>query len=67
MNIDLAKYDDPITRKELARDLLTAATHHGFLTISNHGISDELYENQMTVANAVMSLPAEEKLSYEGA
>ncbi|KAF4312989.1 putative clavaminate synthase-like protein [Botryosphaeria dothidea] len=42
VNIDLGKYDDPITRKELARDLLTTATYHGFLTISNHGISDEL-------------------------
>lgn len=65
VNIDFAKYDNPATRKELAQDLLKAVTEHGFLTISNHGISDELYESQMSLAHAVMTLPPEEKLPFE--
>ncbi|EOD50392.1 Clavaminate synthase-like protein [Neofusicoccum parvum] len=65
VNVDFAKYDDPNTRKELAQDLLKAVTEHGFLTISNHGISDELYESQMSLAHAVMTLEPEEKLPFE--
>ncbi|KAL1616934.1 hypothetical protein SLS54_008139 [Diplodia seriata] len=65
VNVDFAKYDDPNTRKELAQDLLKAVTEHGFLTISNHGISDELYESQMSLAHAVMTLSPEEKQPYE--
>ncbi|OJD32510.1 clavaminate synthase-like protein [Diplodia corticola] len=65
VNVDFAKYDDPSTRKELAQDLLKAVTEHGFLTISNHGISDELYESQMSLAHAVMTLSPEEKQPYE--
>lgn len=66
VNIDLAKFDDPEGRKELARDLYEAATGHGFLTLTNHGISDEVYMRQMTLANAAMTLPPEEKAPYEG-
>ncbi|EHY55602.1 hypothetical protein HRR83_007816 [Exophiala dermatitidis] len=65
VNIDLAKFDDPEGRKELARDLYEAATGHGFLTLTNHGISDEVYMRQMTLANAAMTLPPEEKAPYE--
>lgn len=65
VNVDFAKYDNPATRKELAQDLLKAVKEHGFLTISNHGISEELYESQMSLAHAVMTLSPDEKLPYE--
>ncbi|PLB53903.1 Clavaminate synthase-like protein [Aspergillus steynii IBT 23096] len=65
VNIDLAKYDNLSTRQELARELLTAVTEHGFLTISNHGISPELYRSQVNLANAVMTLPPDEKQPFE--
>lgn len=65
VNIDLSKFDDPVTRKELAKELLDGATKHGFLTLSNHGISKELSESQVSLAHAVMTLPAEEKAPYE--
>lgn len=66
VNLDLAKFDDPEGRKELARELYEAATGYGFLTITNHGISDEVYQRQMQISNAMMTLPAEEKAPYEG-
>ncbi|KAI1484926.1 gibberellin 2-oxidase [Biscogniauxia mediterranea] len=65
VNIDLSKFDDPVGRKELAKDLYEAATGYGFLTLTNHGISDEVYARQMQIANAMMTLPPEEKAPYE--
>lgn len=65
VNLDLAKFESPEGRKELADKLYEAATGHGFLTLTNHGISDETYKRQMQIANAVMTLPPEEKRPYE--
>lgn len=65
-NIDLSKFDDPVGRKEIAEQLFKAATGHGFLTLTNHGISDEVYARQMELANATMTLPPEDKAPYEG-
>ena len=47
VNLDLSKFDDPVGRQELARELYEAATGYGFLTLTNHGISDEVYQRQM--------------------
>lgn len=66
VNLDLSKFDTQAGRQELAKDLYEAATGYGFLTLSNHGISDEVYARQMQIANAMMTLPAEEKAPYEG-
>ncbi|UQC79546.1 uncharacterized protein CLUP02_05026 [Colletotrichum lupini] len=66
VNLDLSKFDTQIGRQELAKDLYEAATGYGFLTLSNHGISDEVYAHQMQIANAMMTLSAEEKAPYEG-
>ncbi|ORY58449.1 uncharacterized protein BCR38DRAFT_413311 [Pseudomassariella vexata] len=65
INLDFKKFDDPSTRQELAKELLDGVTKHGFLTISNHGISNELYERQVQLANTVLTLPPEEKAPYE--
>ncbi|KAJ0309882.1 hypothetical protein Brms1b_008921 [Colletotrichum noveboracense] len=66
IDLDLSKFEHLETRKELAKDLLQAVTQHGFFTISNHGISTKLWDHQMDVANAVMTLSNEEKRPYEG-
>lgn len=42
VNLDLSKFDDPVGRQELAEELYEAATGYGFLTLTNHGISDEV-------------------------
>lgn len=65
VDLDLSKFDDPATRSELAKELLDGVTKHGFLTLSNHGISPELYESQVSLAHAVMTLSPEEKSPYE--
>ncbi|PYH93103.1 Clavaminate synthase-like protein [Aspergillus ellipticus CBS 707.79] len=65
VNIDLAKFEDSVARNELARELLTAVTEHGFLTISNHGISPELCLSQVNLANAVMTMSPEDKKLFE--
>ncbi|KAL3418518.1 hypothetical protein PVAG01_10234 [Phlyctema vagabunda] len=65
VNIDLSKFDDPQTRRTLAKELLDGVTKHGFLTISNHGIPKPLYKSQVSLAHAVMTLPPNEKAPYE--
>lgn len=66
VNLDLSKFDDPAGRQELAKDLYAAATGYGFLTLTNHGITDEVYSRQMQISNAMMTLPPSEKAPYEG-
>lgn len=65
-NLDLSKFDDPITRKELANRFLKALTGTGFFTVSNHGITHEQWNQQMDLAHAVMTMAPEEKKPYEG-
>jgi isopenicillin N synthase-like dioxygenase len=66
VNLDLSKFDDPVGRQELAKDLYEAATGYGFLTLTNHGITNEMYSRQMQISNAMMTLPPSEKAPYEG-
>lgn len=65
VNLDMSKFDDPSTRQELAREMFEGVTKHGFLTLSNHGISQELMESQVDLAHAVMTLTPEEKAPFE--
>ncbi|KAF8857059.1 gibberellin 2-oxidase [Acephala macrosclerotiorum] len=64
-NLDLSKFDDLTTRKELAKEFFTALTTTGFFTITNHGISKEDWDQQMDLAHAVMAMSSEEKKPYE--
>jgi isopenicillin N synthase-like dioxygenase len=66
VNLDLSKFDDPKSREELAREFYQAFTEDGFATISGHGISNEVWDSQMNLANAVMTMSPEEKVRYEG-
>ncbi len=65
-NLDLSKFDDPFTRKELAHEFHKALTEEGFFTITNHGISEEDWDHQMDLAHAVMTLSPKEKAPYQG-
>lgn len=66
MNLDLSKFEDPELRKALARDFYKAFTEEGFATISGHGISQEVWDQQMDLANVIMTMKPEEKIPYEG-
>lgn len=65
-NIDLAKFDGPETRKDLAREFFKAMTEDGFLTVSGHRISEETWDMQMDLAYATMTMGPKEKVPYEG-
>ncbi|RDW84618.1 putative clavaminate synthase-like protein [Coleophoma cylindrospora] len=65
VNLDLSRFDDLEGRQELARDFYKAFTEEGFLTLSGHGISEEVWAQQMDLAYTTMTLPPEEKALYE--
>ncbi|KAL4783650.1 hypothetical protein BJX76DRAFT_368237 [Aspergillus varians] len=65
VNLDLSQFDTAAGRQELASSLFEAATGYGFLTLTNHGIPDEVYQRQMQIANGIMTLPPDEKAPYE--
>ncbi|KAI0126255.1 hypothetical protein BJ170DRAFT_726185 [Xylariales sp. AK1849] len=65
MDLDLSKFDDLNARKDLARDFLKAFTEEGFVTIAGHGISIETWNQQMDLANAIMTMSPEDKVSYQ--
>ncbi len=65
-NLDLSKFEDPVTRKELAQEFHKALTEEGFFTITNHGISEEEWDHQMDLAHAVMTLSPKDKAPYQG-
>lgn len=66
INIDLSKLDDPERCKELEKEFFTAFTEDGFVTISGHGISKEVWDTQMDLANATMIMDPAAKVPYEG-
>lgn len=65
-NLDLSKFDDPEPRKELAQEFFKAFTEEGFVTVTGHGISEETWDMQMDLANAIMTMSPEDKVAYEG-
>ncbi|KAI0149270.1 hypothetical protein BJ166DRAFT_628841 [Pestalotiopsis sp. NC0098] len=65
INIDLSKFDDPEKCKELEKEFFTAFKQDGFVTVSGHGISKEVWDTQMDLANATMTMNPAEKVSYE--
>ncbi|KXH27601.1 hypothetical protein CSAL01_00768 [Colletotrichum salicis] len=65
VNLDFSNFDDDSARRQLAVNLLRGATCHGFLTLTNHGIPDALYSSQVDLAHALLTLPPEEKWSFE--
>ncbi|KAJ9151371.1 Clavaminate synthase-like protein [Pleurostoma richardsiae] len=64
-NLDLSKFDDPESRKQLALEFYKAFTEEGFVTISGHGISKETWDMQMDLANATMTMSPQDKVPYE--
>lgn len=66
MDLDLSKFDDEHERPQLARDFFKAFTEEGFVTISGHGISKEVWDQQMDLANATMTMSPDEKVPYKG-
>lgn len=65
-NIDLSRFDDPQARQKLAVQFYDAFTTEGFVTISGHGISEEVWDLQMDLCNTTMTMDPKDKVPYEG-
>ncbi|ODN83498.1 hypothetical protein L202_01632 [Cryptococcus amylolentus CBS 6039] len=62
--IDLAKFNDPEGRKELAQTLLEAIRTKGFFYVINFGIPQEKVDRQFALGSKFYDLPLEEKSKY---
>ncbi|KAF7358295.1 Flavonol synthase [Mycena venus] len=59
--IDLAKWDSPGGKQQLARDLTHAVRNVGFWVVINSGIPQEAIDRQFSLATTFFNLPLEEK------
>ncbi|WQF78934.1 Putative non-hem dioxygenase domain, isopenicillin N synthase-like superfamily [Colletotrichum destructivum] len=64
-NLDFSQFGSESARPRLAAKLLDGASRHGLFTISGHGIPEDLYDSQVDLAHALLTIPPEEKLAYE--
>lgn len=65
--LDLLQYTqgDAAARKQFSNDIGRAFNETGFVTIANHGLSDELIDRLYETVQAFFALPAEVKGQYE--
>ncbi|MGY4383792.1 isopenicillin N synthase-like dioxygenase [Pedobacter sp. UYP24] len=68
-SLDLSSYinGDDIQRKKFSNELGRAFNDSGFVTITNHGVSQELIDKLYHSVTAAFSLPLEQKQQYEKA
>lgn len=59
--LDLAAANDPATKPEFLKELRHALMEVGFLYLKNVGISDELFQDVITLGKAFFDIPEEEK------
>ncbi|KIY65621.1 Clavaminate synthase-like protein [Cylindrobasidium torrendii FP15055 ss-10] len=64
VTVDLALYDTPEGRKELANTLINALRNKGFFYVKNFGISQERVDAQFHIGSKFYELPLEEKQKY---
>ncbi|RDW63902.1 putative UPF0676 protein [Coleophoma crateriformis] len=65
VTLDLEDYDRPGGKERLAKQLEHAVHHVGFFYVKNFGLSQELVDNQFTLAKNFFNLDTEEKGKYE--
>ncbi len=65
--VDLSKFTlgTEVERNQFVQDLGTAFEDIGFVTVSNHGISQQTVDDFYRVVNEFFALPMETKLQYE--
>lgn len=56
-NLDLSDFDNPESRKKLARQFYEAFTQEGFVTVSGHGISKQTWDQQIDLCKSISTLP----------
>lgn len=63
-SLDFSKFDDPKTRVHLAKQLESALTTRGFVSVKNYGIDEAEIEHLRKVAKDICSYPHEEQGQY---
>lgn len=59
--VDLAKFDTPHGKQELANELKDAVRRWGFWTVVGTGISQDQLDRQLDIGNTFFKLPLAEK------
>ncbi|KAJ5169353.1 Oxoglutarate/iron-dependent dioxygenase [Penicillium coprophilum] len=62
--LDLALFDQPGGKEQLAKQLFEAIQKIGFFYITNFGLSQEEVDRQFSIGEAIFKLPIEEKLKF---
>jgi gibberellin 2-oxidase len=62
--IDLARFDEPGGKQELAKQLYDAVTKVGFWVVTGSGIEDERVLRQFSIGNTFFKEPLEEKRRF---
>jgi len=65
VTLDLEDYNRPGGKERLAKQLEHAVHHVGFFYVKNFGLSQELVDQQFTLAKNFFDLPVEEKAKHE--
>jgi len=64
VQIDLARFDEPGGKQDLANQLYDAVTRVGFWTVVNTGLDDEQVLRQFSIGNTFFKEPLEEKRRF---
>ena len=64
ITVDLALYDTPGGKKQLAEILIKAVREDGFFYVKNFNISQERVNRQFSIGKQFYDLPLEEKAKY---
>ncbi|KAF7555919.1 hypothetical protein G7Z17_g1796 [Cylindrodendrum hubeiense] len=67
VTLDLAKFDQPGGKQELAEEFSRSIEEVGFFYLKNHGLSKEDIDTQFAIGKSVLSLTDEEKLPFRAA
>ncbi|KAL2815213.1 hypothetical protein BDW59DRAFT_176219 [Aspergillus cavernicola] len=62
--LDLSLLSQPGGTQALAEQVLSFINKNGFFYVTNHGLSDTQINRQYSIAQALFSLPLDEKLKY---
>ena len=64
ITIDLALFNTPEGKKELAETLIKGVREDGFFYVKNFNISQERVNRQFSIGKRLYDIPLEEKLKY---
>lgn len=64
VTLDLAQFDVPGGKQKLASQLRDAVHQHGFFYVINHGLDQDVVDEQFAIVKALFELPMAEKMAH---